>query len=224
MIGASGAVGTCVVEELLTSANVEKLTLLGRRPSTVATHEILHQHVVDVFNPASYAQHLPGHRTAICTLGVGQPSKVSLEEYIRVDKTAVLDFAAACKAAGVARFLLLSSVGADSHSRSVYLRVKGELQDGLDALAFEQLSIFHPSMILTPTNRYGLTQAIVLKLWPLLSVALIGPLRRFRGIRISDLGKAIARRANVPGTGYEHLFWDEIVRLAASSGITRSAS
>jgi uncharacterized protein YbjT (DUF2867 family) len=214
MMGASGAVGTSVVGHLLKSGNVGRLTLLGRRPAAAGTDTVVHQHVVDVFEAKSYAHFLPGHQTAICTLGVGQPSKVSLEEFIKLDKLAVLDFAAACKAAGVVHFQLLSSVGSNPDSRLPYLRAKGELQDGLEALAFDRLSVFHPSMILTPTNRYGLSQAVLLKLWPVLSVGLIGSLRKYRGVKIGDLGRAIARNAATPGAGYEHLFWDDIMGLS----------
>ena len=32
------------------------------------------QHLVNVVDPASYERLLAGHRAAICTLGVGQPS------------------------------------------------------------------------------------------------------------------------------------------------------
>jgi uncharacterized protein YbjT (DUF2867 family) len=108
------------------------------------------QPTVDVLNPQSYTHFLSGHDTAVCCLGVGEPSKTSKEEFIKIDKTAVLDFATACKAAGVRHFQLLSAVGADATSRSFYLKTKGELQNAIIALGFERTSFFQPSMILTP--------------------------------------------------------------------------
>lgn len=206
MMGASGAVGSCVVNELR-AANA-RVTLLGRR-------EAAGQHVVDIHTPASYAHLLPGHRIAICTLGIGEPSKVSREEYIRVDKTAVLAFASACKAAGVEEFHLLSSVGADAQSPSWYLRVKGELEQGLEALGFRRLGLFQPSMLLTPTNRYGTLQGILLRVWPWLNPLLIGPLRKYRGVTVENLGRAIARYALTPGpVGVHRLHWDDYARIS----------
>jgi len=61
---------------------------------------------------------------------------------------------------------LLSSVGISPKSKSFFLRTKGELVEALKALNFERLSIFMPSMILTPTNRYGFSQALTLAVWP----------------------------------------------------------
>jgi len=77
-------------------------------------------------------------------------------------------------------------------SNSFYLRTKGELVEALKALNFDRLSIFQPSMILTPTNRYGIAQAITLKVWPFLKPLLMGSLRKYRGIPVNVLGQAMA--------------------------------
>lgn len=201
--------------------SIIKLTLFGRRELEIDSlragkADALHivQHKVDVLDPESYKHLTYNHTVAICTLGVGQPSKISKDEFIRIDKTAVLEFATACKSAGVQHFQLLGSLGASSQSRSFYLRVKGELQDDLRALNFERLSLFQPSMILTPTNRYGLSQAITLFVWPLLAPLLIGPLRKMRGISVDQLGCAIANNI-CTGTidSPDVLQWDAFVIL-----------
>jgi hypothetical protein len=91
------------------------------------------------------------------------------------------------------------------------------LQNELFALEFERLSLFQPSMILTPANRYGLAQGVTLAIWPLLSHALIGGLKKYRGIPVNSLGSAIANNLFVPGEGLEFLLWPEITRLAAKA-------
>jgi uncharacterized protein YbjT (DUF2867 family) len=218
MMGATGAVGTEVVKTLKSFNALEKLTLLGRRIQGDHNHAAIKQHVIDVMDVGSYAQYLAGHRIAICTLGVGEPSKVSKEELVKTDKTAVLLFAKACKEVGITHFQLLCSVGANSRSKSFYLRVKGELEDELKALGFERLSLFEPSVILTPTNRYGVTQAITLAVTPLLNPLLLGPLRKFRGIRIENLGAAIAHNVTNHVAGVEHLQFDAIMALSGKKG------
>jgi len=211
MIGATGAVGSRVVANLLEFGNLERFTLLGRKGLDGVSGGGLSQHLVDLFEPSSYRHLLAGHQVAVCTLGVGQPSKVSREEFVRLDKSVVLDFAAECKKAGVQHFVLLSSVDSDSRSKSFYLRVKGELEDGLAALGFARLSVFHPSMILTPANRYGLLQGLMLQVWPSLKYVLLGPLRKYRGIEVDTLGRSMAINAASQGVGREDFQWDEIV-------------
>lgn len=209
MLGASGAVGTETMQTLLKMPNVERLTLLGRTPIAGIDAKNVHQHKIDIFDAHSYADLLEGHDVAICTLGVGEPSKMGKEEFIKIDKTAVLDFAKACKAAGVLHFELLASVGIDAKSSSLYLKTKGELVEELIALDFEQLSIFQPSMILTPTNRYGFTQAVSLFVTPFLSRLLFGSWRKYRGIPVNILGEAIAFNALNHKKGVERLEWDD---------------
>ncbi len=216
MMGASGAVGGQVVERLLSSSLCKKLSLLGRRIDSDLQDVRISQHVIDIFDPLSYGNLITEHEVAICTLGVGQPSKISKEEFINIDKKAVLKFATTSKKSGVSHFLLLSSVAANSSSKSFYLRTKGELEDGLRELQFEQLSLFHPSMILTPNNRYGISQAITLKVWPWLSPLLLGSLKKYRGIRVEDLGAAIAERALYQGSGAEVLEWTDFQELKTS--------
>jgi len=213
MLGASGAVGTQALQALLERADVSRITVLGRSPIKDVKADHLEQHRIDIFEPHSYSSLLLGHDVAICTLGVGQPSKVSKEEFLKIDKQAVIDFARGCKAAGVRHFQLLASIGIDAESRSFYLRSKGELVEELKAMQFDRLSIFMPSMILTPSNRYGFSQAVVLKLWPILNPILIGSLRKYRGVKVKDLGHAIAANSFTDYHGVEKLSYQDFERL-----------
>jgi uncharacterized protein YbjT (DUF2867 family) len=222
ILGATGAVGGAVVRSLLAHQPAVPLTLLGRR--TVGAHDApgITQYAIDVFQPASYRSLIDGHQSAVCTLGVGEPSKASPEEFVRVDRDAVLAFAAACREQGVRHFELLGSVGANAQSRQFYLRTKGELEEGLRALSFDRLSLFRPSMIVTPTNRYGLSQAVTLAVWPWLGPLLQGPARKLRGVPLERLGAAMANNLFTAGQGTEVLYWDDFERLTRAREVRRS--
>jgi uncharacterized protein YbjT (DUF2867 family) len=215
LLGATGAVGRNVLLETLRSPAFASVTTLGRRPvEGVEAAGKLTQHLVDLGVPASYRDRVAGHTTAICTLGVGQPSKSTPEEVWKVEIDYVMGFAAVCKEAGVRHFSLMTSVGANPRSRFAYVRLKGEQEERVKALGFARTSLFRPSMLLTPENRYGPSQAILLALWPRLHPLLAGPLRHYRGIRVEDLGTAMARNAALDAPpGVEILEWDDFHRL-----------
>jgi len=213
MIGATGAVGTQALTSLLKLPQVKKITLLGRRPVENIFDDRVIQHTIDIFQPNSYLNFLKNHNVAICTLGVGQPSKITREEFIKIDKKAVVDFAKSCKKSGVQHFELLSSVGVDSKSSNFFLRTKGELIDNLISFNFERLSIFQPSMILTPTNRYGFSQAVTLAVWPVLSKLLVGKLQKFKGIKVEELGAAFAMNILNKKIGLEYLTWKDFMEI-----------
>jgi hypothetical protein len=65
---------------------------LGRRTLPWLSIEKIHQNEIDIFDPKSFLEHLPGHDVAICTLGAGQPSKMGKEAFVKIDKLAVIDF------------------------------------------------------------------------------------------------------------------------------------
>jgi uncharacterized protein YbjT (DUF2867 family) len=198
-MGASGAVGSAAVQRLLSIPEVTKISSLGRRIIPDLDAQVA-QHSVDIHDPSSYRTLLDGHNTALCTLGVGQPSKVSF---------------------GVKHFELLGAVASNSKSKYKYLRTKGELVDGLKALTFERLSIFQPSMILTPTNRYGIGQAITLKVWPVLHGLMHRGWRQYRGIKVEKLGAAMANNVTVAGQGTELLHYDDFLQRCSSQGLPK---
>lgn len=209
-MGASGAVGSAALQSLLSHIRKPKLLLLGRRKLDVD----MAQQIVDISDSTTYNGLISGFDTAICTLGVGEPSKESKAYFLKIDKIAVLDFAISCKKNGVKHFQLLSSVGVSLASRNFYLRTKAELIAALEELDFERLSIFQPAMILTPKNRYGFTQAIVLKVWPRLDFILKGNATKYRGIKVAELGKAIANNVFTTGSGTVYLQYDQFKELA----------
>jgi uncharacterized protein YbjT (DUF2867 family) len=211
-------VGRNVLAEALRSPAFEIVTTLGRRRVEMPDGETppgkLGQHVVNLEEPASYRALVSGHTAAICTLGVGQPSKSTREEVWKIEIDYVMGFALVCREAGVRHFSLMTSVGSDSSSRSYYLRLKGTQEDRMKALGFERTSLFRPSMLLTPQNRYGARQALILAVWPKIDWMLAGPLRRYRGVRVEDLGRAIAiNAARAASAGVEVLEWDDFQRL-----------
>lgn len=213
VLGATGAVGTETIKTLITFSNLSKLTLLGRRPFETVNHKTIENEKVDIFNPETYENLIKGHNIAICTLGVGEPSKISKEQFVKIDKTAVLDFAKACKKGGIKHFELLSSVGINANSKSFFLRTKGELVEALKALNFERLSVFQPSMILTPSNRYGFAQALTLATWPIIDNIFFFGMKKYKGVKVENLGSAIARNVNIDGGRFERLLWDDFEDL-----------
>lgn len=91
---------------------------------------------------------LPRADLAFCALGTTIRLAGSQAAFRAVDLEAVVAFASACRAAGVARFGLVSALSADARSGNFYSRVKGEAEDAVRALGFEALVIVRPSLLL----------------------------------------------------------------------------
>jgi uncharacterized protein YbjT (DUF2867 family) len=219
LLGATGAVGGHVLAELLRSPAFAAVTTLGRRPVELPDPPAkLAQHTVSLDEPASYRPFLAGHEAALCTLGVGQPSKVARDYVWKIEVDYVMAFATACREEGVKHFSLMTSVGASTRSSVRYLKMKGILEERVKALEFQRTSFFQPSMLLTPKNRYGVVQALTLAIWPKLTWALVGGFRGYRGIKVEDLGRAIALNAARAGEGVETYTWDGFQEILRGAG------
>ena len=87
VIGATGAVGSALVRELLASSECDGVVALTRRPvEGLGPSAKLSVHVVDFERLAETTRQLAaGCAVAFCTLGVGQPRKLAFDEVGRVD-------------------------------------------------------------------------------------------------------------------------------------------
>ena len=197
VLGATGAVGSALVRELLGSERCTGITAFVRnaspaleslpgRTGKLVVKVVSMEHLgTDV---AKALAELPDHSVAFCTLGIGQPRKVSPEMHWRVDVEYVTEFASACRLAGVEQFSLLTSVGANAKARSRYLRVKGAVEEAVRALSFPRVSFFRPSLLVTKEIRYGLQDRLTQALFPLISWMLPS---RFHEITVEQLARAM---------------------------------
>lgn len=89
-----------------------------------------------------------GCDAVVCCLGTTLKQAGSKAAQEKVDLRLPLTLAAIAKKAGVKNFLCVSAQGADSHSPFFYNRLKGQLEEGLDMMGFETLTLVRPSLLL----------------------------------------------------------------------------
>lgn len=134
---------------------------------------------------------LPAATSAFCCLGTTIAVAGSQAAFRAVDFDAVLAFAVAAKAAGVRRFGVVSSLGANPGARSFYSRVKGEMEGALGALGFESLVIARPSLL--AGDRASLNQPM--RLGERLGLAVMGPLGGLIPLAWRPIPAAVVARA-----------------------------
>lgn len=148
IIGATGLVGSSLVQQL---ASLYDKVIVIARTQPKGMNESMHfyqlkdfSQMAEMFNTISLT-----HETdAFSCLGTTLKQAGGEDQFRQVDFEYNLAFAKACHDKGVQRFFLLSAMGADSGSRFFYNKVKGELEQAITALNFEQLAIFRPSLLL----------------------------------------------------------------------------
>lgn len=211
LAGASGLVGRYCLNHLLEDAFYDRVITLGRRTQEVE-HRKLTQRRVE-FGELAY-EDLAGVTHVFCCLGTTIRKAGSEEAFRKVDYEYPLALARKAASAGAGRYMLVSSVGAESKSGTFYLRVKGELEEALQALPFEALYLFQPSILLGPREEQRPGERLGIMLARTLEWALVGGLRKYRPMPAAVLARAMAVAGERGPGGVHALRYDEIVKLA----------
>jgi uncharacterized protein YbjT (DUF2867 family) len=211
---ATGLVGSQCLALLLEGGDYERVVALTRRPLSVR-HPRLVELVVD-FEKLEEAGPFPP-ADVFCALGTTIKQAGSQAAFRRVDFDYHRLIAGRSVAAGAARFLLVSSVGADSKSRNFYLRVKGELEQAVSALPFEAVHIFRPSVLMGERSQWRAGEAVGIAVARAAQFALVGAWRKYRPIPAVTVAKALAAAAQGRRAGRHVYHYDEIRSLAERS-------
>jgi len=211
--GATGLVGREAVQACLQDDGVSEVRALARRPLTLETvlgplsaqapaitaEQRTRFHPVQADfqrldrEPATFQVD-----TVLCALGTTIRQAGSQAAFRQVDFDAPLQIARLAHAQGAKRFLLVSALGASSSSRVFYNRVKGELEDAISAIGFEQFVIARPSLLdgdrpqSRPAERIGLVLAK--------AFGFLIP-ESHRPVHVRQVARALLRQAREGGAG-----------------------
>src|SRR6267378_2585602 len=166
LAGATGLVGSHVLELLLADAHWSRVVTVGRR-ATSRQHDKLEQRVLDLGELETVSD-LPPVDDVFCCLGT------------------------TIKQAGSqSAFRLVSAIGADPESRVFYSRVKGETETAIRTLPYRGIQIFRPSLLLGNRPEFRLGERIAMLGAPVMSALLFGRLRRYRPIQAATVARAM---------------------------------
>ena len=216
LVGSTGLVGRHIVELCVGREDV-RLTALARREVPLPKGARMEMFVAD---PERWGDVFEAVRPDVLISALGTTWKKSGEDedaFRAVDQHLVLETARAALRHDVRRMITISSVGADAFAKTFYLRVKGEVDRELRAMAFKRLDVLRPGLLVGKRNgdrraleRTGIAAS------PLTNLFLHGPHRRYRSIKAEIVAKAALAAARKPAPGkfvYEN---DAIATLAGS--------
>lgn len=190
VIGATGATGTELVQQLCNDAAFTSVVVMVRRDA-LAPHPKLTQIVINFDQLEDHTADITGDVAYSC-LGTTLKAAGSKDAQWKIDVDYQFQFAELARRNGVPVFALLSAMGANETSRIFYSRMKGTLEKKIEALDFPHLLIFQPGMLDRPgTQRTG-EKIILAILKPLNN---IGILKRYRPLPVSDLASIMISRS-----------------------------
>jgi uncharacterized protein YbjT (DUF2867 family) len=185
IIGASGLVGSALLEQLLADDNISKVTVVLRRPLAI-DHPKLTTVLFDFQNyPSTFSMDADA---VFCCVGTTIKKAGNQANFRKVDYDIPVYFGKQSAENTIQTFCLVSSMGADAHSAVFYNKVKGEVEDYIATQNISKIGIFRPSLLLGDRNEYRFGEkfaTIAMKTFDFLIP------KKYKAIHVSEVAKAM---------------------------------
>ena len=214
VIGATGLTGTHLVAALLQDPSFSKVKILIRQP-WAHPRPGLESIIVDFDDAESLAAALQGD-VLFCCIGTTIKKAGSQEQFRAVDYGIPVKCARIAREQGVSQLALISSIGANPHSRAFYLRIKGETEEAVQAMGFTGVYIFRPSVLIGTRNEFRLGEWLGKLLIQLFYFLLQGRWKKYRGIKAATVANAMIAAVKHADTGVSVFESDAIQSMGAS--------
>ncbi|MFC5506298.1 MULTISPECIES: complex I NDUFA9 subunit family protein [Hyphomicrobiales] len=201
VFGGSGFVGRHVVRALVKRGY--RVRVAVRRPDLAGFLQPLgmvgqiHAVQANLRYPDSVAAAVKGASAVVNLVGILQEG--GRQNFAAVQANGARVIAQACAAAGIARLVHISAIGADAGSKSLYARSKAEGEAAVLA-AVPGAVILRPSIVFGPEDGFFNRFAALARMLPALPLVGGGD-TRFQPVFVGDVAEAVARGVDGVVTG-----------------------
>jgi len=194
LFGASGLVGSHVLNQLISNNNYSKIKLFVRSSIDIIDPKI---EIIqtDFNNLENHREDIKGDDCFFC-IGTTKRNSPDKNEYQRIELNIPKQVAQIAKSNNIKSYFFISSGYANSKSSGDYLKYKGLVEEEILNLGFSKTGILRPSFILGNRKEFRLGEKIGIIIFKLLNPLFVGPLRKMRSIHSETIAIAMIKLAN----------------------------
>ncbi|RYG21018.1 MAG: oxidoreductase [Chitinophagaceae bacterium] len=208
LIGATGLIGQNLLTKLLADEDYSDVLVISRKKLNVP-HTKLKALIINFDELANYKSEIVGD-VVFCCLGTTIKKTPDLAVYRKIDYQYPIDVASLAQANGAKQYHLVSAMGANVKSRLFYSRTKGEVERDLQKIAFEAIHIYRPALLDGDRKEKRAAEKIMIGIFRLINPILIGPLKKYRSIKIDKVADAMLKNATTTRPGIHIYNSDEL--------------
>ena len=194
IIGATGAVGREISNEILSGEYYDRIYILGRSSINKLLDDSRLTKIIIDFENINFDTSILEDADVFASLGTTIKIAGSKENQRKIDVDYTVNFSKLCEGK-VRSFNVVSAIGANSNSKNFYNSLKGELEDKLKKMNLGVLRIFQPSLLISRRDDNRFLEEIFMKVAPIFQFVLKGKTKKYSPIEASLLGKVIVRFA-----------------------------
>ena len=194
LFGASGLVGSHLLNQLISNNNYSKIKLFVR--STIEIDDPKIEIIqTDFNNLENHKEDIKGDDCFFC-IGTTKKNSPDKNEYRNVELDIPEEIAKIAKSNLVNSFIFVSALYANPKSSGDYVRSKGLVEEELKRLNFPKLAIMRPSFLMGNRKEKRIGEKIGIFVFKLLSPLLLGSIKKMRPIHSETVAKAMIKAAN----------------------------
>lgn len=209
--GASGLVGSYILETLLNNANYEQVIIVVRTTLNIE-HPKLKTIIGDYNSLSEVVKGIQADEIFIA-LGTTQKKTPDKKLYYKIDHDYPVLAAKLAKENGAKAVFLVSAIGANAKSSIFYTRMKGETEQDIINLNLDHTNIFRPSMILGDRKESRPLEKVFIGIFKFINPLFVGGMNKYKGIEASDIAKAMVKSADQLNEKVKILQWEEMTKL-----------
>lgn len=179
--GATGLVGSALLEILTKEITVQEIIVLGRTEPSLISSKIKFVKT-DFANPDTIGDCFEGVHTVFCCIGTIIKTAGSKEAFRKVDYGIPETLAKLASEHKVKSMIVVSSIGADAQSGNFYLRTKGEMENAVTSYKISKTAFLRPSLINGPRKEFRWKELLSKVFLTLFSFMLVGKFKRYKSI------------------------------------------
>jgi len=213
ILGSTGMIGSYLSDLLLADEYFNTVRVLVGRP-VLKKSTRMEVKLVDFNDAESFKLALEGCDTIFSCIGTTQKNvKGNNELYRKIDFDIPMKAAQFGKEVGCTKFILVSSVGANSKSNTFYLKLKGELEEAIHKVGLDEVHIMQPSMLLGERTEKRTAEKLIQGAMNFLNPIFGGSLRKYRAIHGKSVATAMLKLAKEDKPGFFRYTYDDIKKL-----------
>ena len=194
LFGASGLVGSHLLNQLIKDTNYSKIKLFVRSVTEIIDPKV---EIIktDFNNLQNHKEDVKGDDCFFC-IGTTKQNSSDKDEYRRVELDIPKEIAKIAKLNLVNSFIFVSAIYANPNSSGDYVRFKGLVEEELKRLNFPKLALMRPSFLMGDRKEKRVGEKIGIFVFKLLSPLLLGSIKKMRPIHSETVAKAMIKAAN----------------------------
>lgn len=210
LVGATGLIGNALLHELIQETKVSEIRIFVRRKLD-GLPEKVKQIITDFSDFSSLKDQVHGD-VIYCCVGTTRKKTPNLNDYRNIDFGINIGMAKLAKENGIPTVHLISAIGASTSSRIFYSKLKGEIEEAMKELKFDNCYIYQPSILIGSRTESRPMEYLSQKLCPFLDLFMLGVLKDYHSISATSIAQFMHRNLGQEKAGVHVLRYTQMIK------------